>query len=89
MARVIGLLRNKRDGWWEVEFPDLPGCSARARSLADLRAAASSAVRAVLVERRDRGEPPPELSDVEKLARRSDAQSAMLLAIELPTAEKR
>lgn len=83
MARVFGILTRGPSGRWEVEFPDLPGCTASATSLEKLREAARPAVASALRERRARGEPPPELSDYEKLARHPVAHGAMLLAIEV------
>ena len=84
MRRVFGILTRGPGGRWEAEFPDLPGCAASAPSLDRLRLAARAAVTASLAERRARGQPEPELSDWEKLARHPLAQGAMLLSVEVP-----
>ncbi len=84
MRRVFGILTRSPDGRWEAEFPDLPGCAARAASVELLRVAARGAVAAALRASRDRGEPEPELSDWDKLARHPLARGAMLLAIDVP-----
>jgi hypothetical protein len=83
MPRVIGILTRADGRDWQAEFPDLPGCSVRAASIPKLRDAARPRLLEELRARRARGEPPPELSDWEKIARHPLAQGAMVIGVDL------
>jgi predicted RNase H-like HicB family nuclease len=83
MSRVLGFLTRTPEGLWLAEFPDLPGCEARASSIAQLRERARDAALAALRERRARGEPQPEFTSWEKLALHPLARGAMVLGVDL------